>query len=104
VPQPVIMPLLDPGDVDTLRALTLREISQTITPGKVNDYVKTLFNGHHVLHVSELPADLFDDLPWFIYVVAYGNHPDVEYDIEPLPGEPVAAGPYRVKPFQLRGK
>jgi hypothetical protein len=101
VPQPVIMPLLDPDDADTLRALTLREISQTITPDKVNGYVKALFNGHRVLHVSDLPTDLFDDLPWFIYVVAYGNHPDVEYDIEPLPGEPVAAGPYRVKPFQL---
>lgn len=101
VPQPVIMPLLDPGDVDTLRALTLQEISQTITPDKVNGYVKALFNSHRVLHVSELPANLFDDLPWFIYVVAYGNHPDTEYDIEPLPGEPVKAGPYRVKPFQL---
>jgi hypothetical protein len=101
VPQPVIMPLLDPSDADTLRALTLREISQTITPDKVNSYVKALFNGHRVLHVSELPADLLDDLPWFIYVVAYGNHPDVEYGIEPLPGEPVAAGRYRVKPFQL---
>ena len=101
VPQPILMPLLDPGDADTWRALTLREISQTITPDKVNGYVKSLFNGHHALHVSELPADLFDDLPWFIYVVAYGNHPDVEYDIEPLPGEPVAAGCYRVKPFQL---
>jgi hypothetical protein len=101
VPQPVIMPLLDPGDANTLRALTLQEISQTITPDKVNGYVKALFNGHRVIHVRELPADLFDDLPWFIYVVAYGNHPDTEYDIEPLPGDAVMAGLYRVKPFQL---
>lgn len=101
VPEPVIMPLLDPGDADALRALTLQEISQTITPDKVNSYVKSLFNGHRALHVSELPADLFKDLPWFIYVVAYGSHPDTEYDIEPLPGEPVKAGLYHVKPFQL---
>lgn len=101
VPEPIVMPLLDPNDANTLRALTLQEISQTITPDKVNGYVKALFNGHRVLHVSELPLDLFDDLPWFIYVVAYGNHPDTEYDIEPLPGEPVLAGPYHVKPFQL---
>jgi len=93
--------LLDPGDADALRALTLQEISQTITPDKVNSYVKSLFNGHRALHVSELPADLFKDLPWFIYVVAYGSHPDTEYDIEPLPGEPVKAGLYHVKPFQL---
>ena len=101
VPGPVIVPLLDPGDAATLRALTLQEISQTVTPEKVNSYVKALFNGHRVLHVNELPADLFDDLPWFIYVVAYGSHPDTEYDIELLPGEAVAAGLYRVKPFQL---
>jgi hypothetical protein len=101
VPDPVIMPLLDPGDMATLRTLTLQEISQTITPDKVNGYVKGLFNGHRCLHLRDLPTDLFDDLPWFIYVVAYGNHPDTEYDIEPLAGEPVKAGPYRVKPFQL---
>jgi hypothetical protein len=101
LPEPVIMPLLDPGDADTLRALTLREISQTLTPDKINGYVKELFNGHQHIHVRDLPADLFDDLPWFIYVVAYGNHPDTEYGIEPLPGEPVSAGPYRVRPFQL---
>jgi septal ring-binding cell division protein DamX len=81
--------------------LTLQEISQTITPDKVNGYVKALFNGHRVLHLSELPTNLFDDLPWFIYVVAYGNHPDTEYEVEPLPGKPVKAGLYWVKPFQL---
>jgi hypothetical protein len=101
VPEPVIMPLLDPGDADALRALTLQEISQTITPEKVNGYVRGLLNGHHRLHVRDLPADLFDDLPWFVYVVAYGNHPDTEYGVEPLPGEPVPLGPYRIKPFEL---
>jgi hypothetical protein len=101
VPDLVTMPLLDPGDADALRALTLQEISQTITPDKINSYVTGLFNGHRRLHVRDLPADLFDDLPWFIYIVAYGNHPDTEYGIEPLPGEPVPLGSYRVKPFEL---
>jgi hypothetical protein len=101
VPDPVIVPLLDAGDAEALRALTLQEISQTITPDKVNGYVRGLFNGHRALHVRDLPSDLFDDLPWFIYVVAYGNHPDTEYGLEPLPGEPVKVGAYRVRPFQL---
>ncbi|MFC2037776.1 Wadjet anti-phage system protein JetA family protein [Chloroflexota bacterium] len=101
VPKPVVVPLLDPGDADALRTLTLQEISRTITPDKVNGYVTGLFNGYRRLHVRDLPADLFDDLPWFIYVVAYGNHPDTEYGVEPLLGEPVQAGPYRVKPFEL---
>jgi hypothetical protein len=101
IPEPVIMPLLDPGDADALRSLTLQEISQTITPDKVNGYVKALFNGHRRIHVQDLPTDLFEDLPWFIYVVAYGNHPDTEYGLEPLPGEPLALGPCRVKPVEL---
>jgi len=101
VPEPIIMPLLDPDDEDVLRALTLQAISKTITPDKVNGYVKGLFNGHRRLHVRDLPSDLFDDLPWFITVVAYGNHPDTDYGVEPLPGEPVQAGPYRVRPFEL---
>ena len=101
VPEPIIMPLLDPDDEDVLRALTLQAISKTITPEKVNGYVKGLFNGHRRLHVRDLPSDLFDDLPWFITVVAYGNHPDTDYGVEPLPGEPVQAGPYRVRPFEL---
>jgi hypothetical protein len=101
MPEPVVVPLLDPGDADALRALTLQEISQTITPDKVNGYVTGLFNGHRRLHVCDLPTDLFDDLPRFIYVVAYGNHPDTEYGVEPLLGEPVQAGTYRVKPFEL---
>jgi hypothetical protein len=101
VPELVTMPFLDPGDADALRALTLEEISQTITPDKINGYVTGLFNGHRRLHVRDLPADLFHDLPWFIYVVAYGNHPDTDYGIEPVPGEPVPLGAYRVKPFEL---
>ena len=50
------------------------------------------------------PADTFahqEDLPWLIYAIAYGNHPEVSYALESLPGEPVTLGRVRVKPFQL---
>jgi maltose-binding protein MalE len=79
----------------------LHEIGLAITPDKVNRYVKAMFNGHRVLHVSDLPAGLLDDLPWLIYTIAYGNHPDVDYGVDPLPGDPVAVGSYRIMPFQL---
>ncbi|MBN1660610.1 MAG: hypothetical protein JXA93_19590 [Anaerolineae bacterium] len=101
VPEPVVMPLLDPDDADTLRALTLEEISQAMTPGKVDGYVQSLFNGHRRIHVRDLPRDLLDDLPWLIHVIAYGNHPDTRYGVEPLAGEPVRIGVCKVRPFEL---
>ncbi|MEJ2211099.1 MAG: DUF5716 family protein [Anaerolineae bacterium] len=100
-PDPVVMPLLDPDEAHALRALTLQEISQAITPDKVDGYVQGLFNGHRRIHVRDLPAELLDDLPWLIYVVAYGNHPDTGYGLEPLPGEPLRLGGCRVRPFEL---
>lgn len=99
--QPVLTPIIDPADEASLRELMLHEIGLAITPDKVNRYVKTMLNGHRVLHVRDLPADLLDDLPWLIYTIAYGNHPDVEYGVEPLAGDPVPVGPYRIMPFQL---
>ena len=99
--QPVLSPILDPDDEASLRELTLHEIGVAITPDKVNRYVKTMLNGHRVLHVRDLPAALVDDLPWLIYTIAYGNHPDVDYGVEPLPGDPIAVGAFRVMPFQL---
>ena len=100
-PDPVVMPLLDPEDADLLRALTLEEISRAFTPDKVDGYVQGLFNGHRRIHVRDLPAELFDDLSWLIYVVAYGNHPDTGYGLEPLPGEPLRMKACRVQPFEL---
>jgi hypothetical protein len=100
-PDPVVMPLLDPDDADLLRTLTMEEISQVITPDRVDGYVQGLFNGHRRIHVRDLPAELFDDLPWLIYVVAYGNHPDTRYGLEPLPGEPLRLGACQVRPFEL---
>jgi len=103
-PSPVIASVLDPADVRALRAVTLEQLGLAITPAKIQRFVGQFFNGHKVLHVSELPSDAFDqeeDVPWLIYAIAYGNHPEVNYDVEPLAGEPVTLGMVRVRPFQL---
>ncbi len=103
-PQPVISPILDPAAAQALRAATLQELDQVITPAKIQGFVNQFFNGHRSLHVRDLPPDAFAeeaDLPWLIYTIAYGNHPEVNYSLEPLPGEPVSLGLVRVKPFQL---
>ena len=106
-PQPVFLPVLDPATARTLHAATLQELGAVITPAKIQAFVNQFFNGHRTLHVRDLPPDAFAapaDLPWLIYTIAYGNHPEVNYGLEPLPGEPVALGPVRVKPFQLLKK
>jgi len=103
-PQPVVLPILDPVALQALRATTLQHLGMVLTPAKIQGFVNQFFNGHRTLHIAELPPDTFadeKDLPWLIYTIAYGNHPEVKYDLEPLPGEPVALGPVRVKPFQL---
>jgi hypothetical protein len=103
-PVPVVSPVLDPADVRALRAITLQELGLAITPAKIQRFVGQFFNGHRTLHVGDLPSDAFEkeeDLPWLVYTIAYGNHPEVNYGIEPLPGEPVKLGLVRVKPFQL---
>lgn len=103
-PQPVIAPLLDPGAARALHAATLHDLGLVITPAKIQAFVNQFFNGHHTLDLHELPPDTFareEDLPWLVYTIAYGNHPEVNYSLEPLPGEPVALGPVRVKPFRL---
>ncbi len=103
-PSPIIASVLDPADVHALRAVTLEQLGLAITPAKIQRFVGQFFNGHRVLHVSDLPPDAFDqeeDLPWLIYTIAYGNHPEVNYNVEPLAGEPVALGIVQVRPFQL---
>jgi hypothetical protein len=103
-PQPVLLPLLDPTTAQTLHAATLQQLGAAITPAKIQTFVNQFFNGHKILHLSDFPPDAFAkpaDLPWLIYTVAYGNHPEVNYSLEPLHGEPVELGPVRVKPFQL---
>jgi hypothetical protein len=103
-PQPIVLPLLDPATARTLHAATLQQLGAAITPAKIQAFVNQFFNGHRTLHISELPPEAFatpEKLPWLIYTVAYGNHPEVNYDLEPLEGEPVELGPVRVMPFQL---
>ena len=103
-PDPVDSLLLDPADERALRAVTLQEMGLAITPARIQRFVAQFFNGHLSLHVRELPAEAFareEDLPWLVYTIAYGNHPEVGYTLEPLPGEPVALGLVWVRPFQL---
>jgi hypothetical protein len=103
-PEPVVAPFLDPSDVRALRMATLQQLGLAITPAKVQRFVGQFFNGHKTLHVRDLPVEAFekeDGLSWLIYTIAYGNHSEVNYNIEPLAGEPVELGMVRVKPFQL---
>ena len=103
-PSPIVASVLDPADLRTLRAATLQEVGLAITPAKIQRFVGQFFNGHRIIHVRDLPPDAFgkeENLPWLIYTIAYGNHPEVNYGIEPLAGAPVELGLVRVKPFQL---
>ena len=103
-PEPVAAPVLDPARIRHLQTATLQDMSRVITPAKIQGFVNQFFNGHPTLHINEFPPDTFAqeaDLPWLIYVIAYGNHPEVNYALEPLPGQPVDLGLVRVKPFQL---
>lgn len=103
-PEPVIAPVLDPTKAQTLRLKTLQEMSQAITPAKIQHFVDGFLNGHQSIHIGEFPPDTFardEDLPWLIYTIAYGNHPETRYRLEALPGEPVELGPVRVMPFRL---
>jgi hypothetical protein len=103
-PQPVMSPVLDLDAARILREATLQDLGTAITPAKIQSFVGQFFNGHKTLHISDLPAEAFakeEDLPWLIYTIAYGNHPEVNYGIEPLPGEPISLGAVWVRPFQL---
>ena len=103
-PSPIVTSVLDPADVRALRAITLEQLGLAITPAKIQRFVGQFLNGNRILHVCDLPPDAFEreeDLPWLIYTIAYGNHPEVSYDVEPLAGEPVTLGMVKVRPFQL---
>jgi hypothetical protein len=103
-PQPVISPILDPTDAQALRLKTLQELSHAITPAKIQRFVDHFLNGSRAIHIRDFPPETFaheKDLPWLIYTIAYGNHPETRYGLEPVPGEPVELGPVRVKPFRL---
>jgi hypothetical protein len=99
------MATLDPADIMAIREATLGELGQVITPAKIQSFVDDLFNGHRALHIRDLPPHTFagrEGLPWLIYTIAYGNHPEVHYNVEPVPGDPVVLGEgIAVQPFQL---
>jgi hypothetical protein len=101
MPDTVILPTLNPDELVSLRAVTLQDVTQAISPDKVNRKVLAFFNGHKKLHVRELPLDVLDDLHWLTTIVAYAHHPEVSYGLEVVSGEPVQVGPYRVVPFEL---
>jgi len=100
-PAALVAAVLSPAELVGLRSAALQDVAQAMTPAKVNQRVLGFFNGHRQLHVAELPPDVLADLPWLTTIIAYSHHPEVAYGLELVAGEPVAVGPYRVRPFQL---
>ena len=101
MPATITPGVLSPGELASLRSAALRDVTQALTPAKVNRQVLGLFNGHRQLHLSALPPAMRADLQWLTTIIAYSHHPEVAYGLEVVPGEPVEIGPYRVQPFQL---
>ncbi len=100
-PAEVITKILHPSDLVALRAATLQDVTQALTPDRVNRIVIELFNGHQTLHVTELPPEVTGDLQRLTTIIAFAYHPEVEYGVEVIPGEPLEIGPYRLVPFRL---
>jgi hypothetical protein len=101
IPAEIITPTLRPSELIALRAATLQDVTQALTPEKVNRFVLGFFNGHKKLHANELPPDVLNDLQWLTTIIAYAHHPEVAYGIDSVEGEPVEVGPYRIVPFEL---
>jgi hypothetical protein len=101
IPAEVTTPTLRPSELATLRAATLQDVTQALTPDKVNRFVLGFFNGHKKLHANELPPDVLNDLQWLTTIIAYAHHPEVAYGIDATDGDPVEVGPYRIVPFEL---
>ena len=100
-PAKVIRPVLQPAELAALRAVTLQDVTEAITPAKVNRAVLSCFNGHSRLHVTELPQSILGDMHWLTTVIAYAHHPEVNYGLENTDDDPVELGDYRVAAFQL---
>ena len=101
VPDAIEPHVLDPQDASSLRLAAMQEIGATITPLKIQRFVGQFLNGHQSVHAGDLPPEFFEDLTWTIFTLAYGHHPDVNYDVEPAEGEPIEIGEYLVRPFLL---
>ena len=101
IPDSVIIPILHPEDLVSLRALTMKDVTQAFSPDKVNRKVLGFFNGHKKMCITELPREISTDLHWLTTIVAYAHHPEVSYGLEITGGELVDMGTYRVVPFEL---
>ena len=101
IPDTVVIPILHPDDLASLRALTMKDVTQALSPDKVNRKVLGFFNGHKKLHITEIPSEISTDLHWLTTIVAYAHHPEVSYGLEITNGEPVDMGTYRIIPFEL---
>lgn len=97
----IVIPILHPDDLASLRALTMKDVIQAFSPDKVNRKVMGFFNGHKKLHIAELPSEISTNLHWLTTIVAYAHHPEVSYGLEITSGEPVDMGTYRIVPFEL---
>ena len=100
-PDTVIVPMLQKEEWATLRALTMKDVTQAFSPDKVNRKVMSFFNGHKKLHIAELPSEVSTDLHWLTTIVAYAHHPEVSYCLQIAEGEFVDMGTYKVVPFEL---
>jgi hypothetical protein len=100
-PDAVVVSTLHPDDFAALHVLTMRDVTQALSPEKVNRKVLGFFNGHKRLSINEIPCAVRDDLHWFTTIIAYAHHPEVNYGLEVSEGEAVKVGQYRVVPFDL---
>ncbi|MCG2784480.1 MAG: DUF5716 family protein, partial [Anaerolineae bacterium] len=81
-PDNIIIPVLSPDDLLSLRAATMRDVTQAFSPDKVNRKVIGFFNGHKRLPVAKIPSEVRHDLHWLTTIIAYAHHPDVAYGLE----------------------
>jgi len=100
-PDTVIIPILQNEEWASLRALTMKDVTQAFSPEKVNRKVMGFFNGHKKLHIAELPCEISSDLHWLTTIVAYAHHPEVSYGLEITNGDLVDMGTYKIVPFEL---
>jgi hypothetical protein len=100
-PDEIIIQTLHPDDLLALYAATMQDVTQAFSPEKVNRRVNAFFNGQKRLPITEIPYDTLNDLHWLTTIIAYAYHPDANYGLEVMDGDPLQVGNYRVMPFEL---
>ncbi len=100
-PDDIILTTLHPDDLLALRAVTMQDVTQAFSPEKVNRRVTGFFNGHKRLPIAEIPEDVRNDLHWLTTIIAYAYHPEVNYGLELVDGEPVRVNRYKIAAFEL---